>query len=112
MTGQPAGYMRVAELLMGSRITRALDVVVDRGIADLIGDGVMSAEEMEAGAGMPAASVRRLLRALSYVGVFVEHADGRFSNSDASTYLRKDHSPTLREMSLALNDSTLLKGWE
>jgi len=53
-----------------------------------------------------------LLRALSYVGVFQEKTDGRFTNSDVSAYLRSDSDPSLREMSLILNDDTVLRGWE
>ena len=43
---QPEPYMRLAELLMGSRVTMGLRVVVDRGIPDLLGDDDKSAEEL------------------------------------------------------------------
>jgi hypothetical protein len=52
-----------------------------------------------------------LLRALSYVGVFKENTDGRFTNTDVSAYLRADADPSLREMSLILNDDAVLRGW-
>jgi hypothetical protein len=103
--------MRLAELLMGSRIARSLDIAAQRGIADLIGDSAKSAEELAAATGLPAQSLRRLLRALSYVGAFREDADGRFSNTDVSACLRSDASPSLREMSLVLNEEAVLNGW-
>jgi O-methyltransferase domain len=109
---QPAPYMRLAELLMGSRITIGLRVVVDRGIPDLLGDDTKSAEELSMQTNIPAKSLQRLMRALSYVGVFREGADGRFSNTDVSTYLRSDADPSLREMSLILNDDAVLRGWQ
>ncbi len=104
--------MRLAELLMGSRITLALRIVVERGVADLLGDTAQSVEELSPAAGIPAQALRRLLRALSYVGVFEEHADGRFSNTEVSAYLRTDANPSLREMSLILNDDAVLRGWQ
>ena len=55
LSGQPAAYMRLAELLMGSRITMGLRVVVERGIADLLGDDARSAAELASQAGYPRA---------------------------------------------------------
>ena len=83
-----------------------------RGIADLLGDDAKSAEELSPQAGIPAPSLQRLLRALSYVGVFQENADGRFTNTDVSACLRADADPSLREMSLILNDDAVLRGWQ
>ena len=111
-SGQPAPYMRLAELLMGSRITMGLRVVVNQAVADLLGDASKSAEELASQTGIPASSLRRLMRALSYVGVFKEENDGRFSNTEVSAYLRSDADPSLREMSLFLNDDAVLRGWQ
>jgi hypothetical protein len=108
---QPAAYKRLVELLMGSRITMALRVVVERGVADLLGEEAKTAEELAAQADIPALSLRRLMRALSYVGVFREHSDGRFSNSEVSAYLRGNADPSLREMSFVLNSDAWLGGW-
>jgi hypothetical protein len=104
--------MRLAELLMGSRITMGLRVVVNQAVADLLGDASKSAEELASQTGIPASSLRRLMRALSYVGVFKEENDGRFSNTEVSAYLRSDADPSLREMSLFLNDDAVLRGWQ
>src|SRR5260370_31310418 len=107
-SGRPQPYMRLAELLTGSRIALALHVAAKRGIADMLGDGAKSAEELSPQAGIPAPSLRRLLRALSYVGVFRENHDGRFTNNDVSAYLRTDRDPSLREMSLILHDDAVV----
>jgi hypothetical protein len=88
--------MRLAELLMGSRITMGLRVVVERRIPDLLGDDPKSAAELASQAGIPAPSLRRLMRALSYFGVFREESDGRFGNTEVSAYLRSDADPSLR----------------
>ena len=111
-SGRSQPYMRLAELLMGSRIALALRLVAERGIADMLGDGAQSVKELSAQADIPAPALRRLLRALSYVGVFQERTDGRFMNSDVSAYLRSDSVPSLRDMSLILNHDAVLRGWE
>jgi len=111
-TGRPQPYLRLAELLMGSRIALALSLVAERGIADMLGDTEKTAEELSAQADIPAPALRRLLRSLSYVGVFQEDTDGRFINTDVSRYLRSDVNPSLREMSLILNDDAVLRGWQ
>ncbi|MBV8907259.1 MAG: hypothetical protein JOZ22_26755 [Acidobacteriia bacterium] len=97
---------------MGRRIAMALHLSVKHGIADVIGDEAKSVEELSARTAFPPESLRRLLRALSYTGVFAERPDGRFTNSPVSDYLRADRDPTLREMTLILNDEAVLRGWD
>ena len=111
-SGRTEAYLRLAELLMGHRIARALHLSVKYGIADVLGDSAKSADEICTAVGLPADSLRRLLRALSYAGVFAEQPDGRFVNSPVSHYLRADADPTLREMSLILNDESVLRAWD
>ena len=77
-----------------------------------LGDDAKSAAELPSQVGIPAPSLLRLLRALSYVGVVREESDGRFSNTEVSAYLRSDAHPSLREMSLILNDDAVLQGWQ
>jgi hypothetical protein len=52
------------------------------------------------------------MRALSYVDVFEEKPDGRFTNTAVSAYLRRGAEPSLREMTLVLNDDAVLRGWQ
>lgn len=110
--GRTEPYLRLAELLMGRRIALALHISVKHGLADLLGDEAKTAEELSGPAGIPADSLRRLLRALSYTGVFAERGDGSFTNSPVSHYLRADAEPSLREMTLILNDDAVLRGWD
>jgi C-methyltransferase len=111
-SGRPAPYMRLAELLIGSRIALALRVVAERGIADILADGAKSAEYLSSQVDIPAPTLRRLLRSLSYVGVFQEGHDGCFANTDVSAYLRSGAEPSLREMGLILNDDAVVRGWQ
>jgi len=52
------------------------------------------------------------MRALSYIGVFQEQNDGRFSNNEMSAYLRSDAGSSLREMNAVLNSDAWLGGWQ
>jgi O-methyltransferase domain len=108
---KPKPYMRMAELLLGSRITMALPVVVARGIPDLLGDDAKSAAELSPHAGIPAPTRERLMRALVHLGVFREESEGRFGNTEMSAYLRRGADPSLRDVSLIMNDDALLRAW-
>lgn len=58
-------YDRLVELLIGSRVTLALRVAAERHVADLLADGPKSAEALSADTGLPAGTLRRLLRGLA-----------------------------------------------
>ena len=109
---RPPAYQRLAELLIGSRIAIALRVVAERQIADLLATGPQTAEVLSSETGIPASTLRRLMRGLTAIGVFEETSEGRFANTDVSEYIRSDVTPSLREMILFLNDDAVLRGWQ
>jgi len=108
----PPSYLRLVELLSGSHISLALRTAAERNFADLLADGPKTAEQLSAATGLPASNLGRLLRGLAGLGVFEESADGRFSNTEISDYMRSDASPSLRAMILILNDDAMLKSWQ
>jgi hypothetical protein len=110
-TVSPA-FARMAELIIGARVALALRVAAERRIADLLADGPMTAETLAAATGLPAGTLRRLLRGLAALGVFAESAGGAFSNTELSACMREEASPSLREMILVLNDDAVLKAWQ
>jgi O-methyltransferase domain len=109
---RPQAYQRLAELLIGSRIALALRVVAEHQIADHLASGPQTAEALSSATGIPASTLRRLMRGLADIGVFAETAEGRFANTDVSAYMRTDATPSLREMILILNDDAVLQGWQ
>ena len=88
-------------LLRGMMTTQALRVAAELRIADTLGDGQLAAEELASGAGVDPDALRRILRALTTVGVFAEELPGCFRNTDASDLLRQPS---------ALHDFSLLFG--
>jgi hypothetical protein len=109
---RPPAYLRLVELLIGSRISLALREAAERRVADHLANGPKTAEALAADTGLPASTLCRLLRGLAALGVFEESADGTFSNTAVSEYMQTGASPSLREMILILNDDAVLKGWQ
>ena len=106
-TTRPPAYQRLAELLIGARVAMALRVVAEHQIADHLASGPQTAEALSRATGIPASTLRRLLRGLAALGVFVETAEERFANTDVAAYMRTDATPSLRDMILILNDDAL-----
>ena len=79
----------VWDLLRGALATRALGIVADLRIADLLVDGPRSVEQLAREAGADADTLHRLLRALASEGVFAEEEHGVFRNTEAADLLRE-----------------------
>jgi hypothetical protein len=110
-TDTSAAYARMADLAIGARVAIALRVAAERGIADHLAEGPKTVSGLADKTGLPAESLRRLLRGLSAFGVFEESVDGMFSQTELSACMRRGANPSLREMILVLNDDAVLNGW-
>jgi O-methyltransferase domain len=110
-TVSPA-HARMIELVLGARVALALRVAAERRIADLLADEAKTAEALSAASGLPAGTLRRLLRGLAALGVFAESPAGEFSNTETSACMREEASPSVRDMILVLNDDAALKAWQ
>jgi len=86
------GLLRLAT---GHRPSQALYVAAKLGIADAIGDGAMTSEEIAAATNAHAGAVERLMRMLATLGVFAESPDGRFRSTELGALLRRDSPETL-----------------
>ncbi|MDQ4122864.1 MAG: acetylserotonin O-methyltransferase [Acidobacteriota bacterium] len=82
---------------MGFIVSQAVSVAARLYIADHLQNGAKSIEELAGLTDTHAASLYRLMRALSSAGVFRKDADGRFSNSPVSEFLRSDHPESMRD---------------
>ena len=84
----PALMLR--QLAFAMRVSRALYVAAQFGVADLLAGGSMTSEQLALAAGGHAQSLRRLLRALVAYGVFEEEAPDRYRLNAAAELLRRD----------------------
>ncbi|PSJ37918.1 methyltransferase [Allosphingosinicella deserti] len=71
--------LRVVEIAGGHYAARALHLVVDLGLADMIADGRLSCVEIAAASAMDERAMLRILRLLAVHGVFVEPAERVFA---------------------------------
>jgi hypothetical protein len=108
---QGRGYERLVELIIGSKISAALHVVVDKRLADVLARGPQTAEALADEVQIPVDSLRRFLRALTQIGLFAEVAEGVFANTEVSEHLRSDAPYSLRNMITVLDDEPVAQGW-
>jgi SAM-dependent methyltransferase len=86
----------------GAFIVQSIHVVARLSIADLLEPEPQTADELAEAAQVHAPSLKRVLRALTTLGVFSEDADTRFRHTDLSQTLRADHPESVRAWALML----------
>lgn len=91
---------------------RAVYAAARLGLADLIADGRLSAEELARPTGMHAPSLRRLLRALASCGVLTEAEPTRFALTPLGAALRTDAPGAARATVLTLAGDWQWKAWD
>ena len=92
------------------QVSQAIHVSATLGIADLLGDGPRSADELAEDAGADAPTLYRLLRALASVGVFAE-TDGRFALTPLAELLRTDAPGSLRAWAIQIGQPYYWASW-
>jgi SAM-dependent methyltransferase len=75
---------------------QTIHVAANLGIADIVATGPKTSGELASVANVHAASLDRLLRALTSLGVFAEDEAGRYRQSVLSDVLRSDHPESMR----------------
>jgi len=71
-------------------------VAAKLGIADVLAEGPLTADEIASRVGAHAPYLRRVLRALASLGIFAADPHGRFHLNRLSQTLRSDHPESLR----------------
>jgi ubiquinone/menaquinone biosynthesis C-methylase UbiE len=102
---------QMMQLISGGFISKGLAVAAGLNIAEQLGRGPKAADELANALDVDASSLFRLLRMLASVGVFREHEDGRFSNTDLSDTLRADVPGSMKSMALFLSGAPLWAAW-
>ena len=98
-------------LVLGYRVSQAIYVAAELGIADLLAGGPRTADDLASAAGAHRRSLSRVLRLLASEGVFAETEDGRFALTPTAEALRRDAPGPLRSMVLLLGRDTLWRSW-
>jgi len=95
----------------GAMAAQGLYVAAKLGLADLLKDGPKSVDELAHLTAAHEPSLRRLLRALTSLGVFSQDAAGHFQNTDLSETLRTDHPESIRAWAIFLGAPFLWRSW-
>lgn len=99
------------DLIQGAVITQALSVAAKLGIADVLADGPLPAEEIAKRVGSDPEATYRLLRALSGYSVFAIRPDGRFELTPMAEALRDDAPDSMRGMAMLMGHPLLWEDW-
>jgi hypothetical protein len=92
------------QLITGSWVSQAIYVAAKLGLADLMKDGPKSCDDLADAVRADASSLRRLLRALSSVGVFAETDDGQFHLTPVAELLKSDAPYSMRAFATMISE--------
>lgn len=111
MVDDKPAHVRLRELITGYWAAQAVSVAASLGLADLMAAGPRTGDELASQTGTDRASLFRLLRALTSVGVFRHSQDGRFELTPLSHCLRTDCPGSLRDYAMFFGDERQWRGW-
>lgn len=103
-TDEPSPLVALRRMIVGYRLSQALFVAAELGIADLLKDGPRSIDALAQATGAHPPSLYRVLRLLASEGVFIEHDQRHFGLTPLAVPLQRDAPGSLR--SRAIFDST------
>jgi hypothetical protein len=99
------------QMATGMRTAQALYVATELGVADHLSNGPMSSSDLAMATRAHAGAIRRLMRALSALGVFAEDTPDHFSLTKVGDHLRSDHPRSLRSGTLFLTGPLRWQLW-
>jgi len=86
----------------GPFVVQSIHVIARLGIADLLDFEAWPIEDLATATDAHAPSLKRVLRALTTIGVFAEDVNGHFRHTELSRTLRADHPQSVRAWALML----------
>jgi len=107
---QSAAYSLI-DLIQGAVITQAISVAAKLGIADVLCEGPLPAEEIAKRVGSDPEATHRLLRTLSGYSVFAEQSDGRFQLTPMADALRDNAPDSMRGLAMLMGHPLLWEDW-
>lgn len=109
--GARAAAAPIVEAMFNLWMSRTLWAAARLRIADAIGDGAKSVEEIAAEVGAHSGALKRLLNALTGHGIFAQSADGRYTLTPTSQLLRSDHPMSMRASVDAITGHEHFAAW-
>lgn len=91
----------IMHIIAGFWLSRSVYLAARLKLADAIGDGEMGVPDLAAKTGTHPMALRRLMRALTSHGFFLEREDGRYAQSPLSQTLRSGRPGSMRGLAEA-----------
>jgi len=110
-TPAPPPQQIVMQMATGKWVSKALSVVADLAIPDLLKDGPRPVDELARECGAHPDALYRLLRGVSAVGVLDELPGRSFRNNALSETLRSDVPGSMRAMVRFLGEDSTWRAW-
>lgn len=85
----PAGFLQLLEMIQCYRVAQPIHVAAVLGIADLVAERPVTADDLARLTGTHADSLYRMLRVLACAGIFTETGDRRFGLTPLGAGLRQ-----------------------
>lgn len=98
-------------LINGFMASRAVHMAAELAIADLLSDGTRTSEDLARETGTDPASLHRLLRVLTSLGVLEETSPGHFALTKMGYALRSDVTGSLRDFALMSGGERMWRIW-
>jgi SAM-dependent methyltransferase len=98
-------------LVLGYRVSQAIYVAAELGIADLLASGPRTADDLASAAGAHAPALYRVLRLLASEGVFAETEDGRFELTPMAAALQREAPGPVRALALQVAQDAVWRSW-
>lgn len=102
----------VVRLMFGHMAAQTLTAAARLRLADAFGDATSTPAELAASLGTEAGALRRLLRALTGLGLLVERAPDEFALTATGAALRTDRDDSMHEFVLMFGHPTMLSAWQ
>jgi hypothetical protein len=99
-------------MIWGIHLSRAVYVVAELGIADLLADGPMNSALLAQATGTHGPSLHRVLRLLASLGVFSEQPDGSFGLTVIGERLRSDVPASMRAWAMLVEQAGAFRAFE
>jgi ubiquinone/menaquinone biosynthesis C-methylase UbiE len=110
-TGEQSPMVALRRMIVGYRLSQALFVAAELGIADLLKDRPRSIDDLAQATGAHPPSLYRLLRLLASEGVFVEQDQGQFGLTPLAVPLQSDAPSTLRTRAIVDGAECNWRAW-
>lgn len=99
------------QMILGGLMQKSIWVAAKLGVADLLAEKPLTAEELAAITDTHAPSLYRVLRTLASAGVFAENSGGKFELTPIAELLRSDTPNSMRDYAIMMGEDWIWQAY-